>query len=114
MGFQKIGVSNRCGSHLRSSIHEAVDRASGWGSCYVRHIVFTVNQHEDFHDNTTDVLIQNHDRPQDDFTMHIPAHTNQTVPNILAEIHDYVEEQAYRQRDNGARYVRRMGRIGGA
>ncbi len=90
-----------------------VDRKSGWGSSYVRHIVFTVNQHEDWRDNTTDVLIQNHDRPQDDFTMHIPARTYLTLPGILAEMHDCMEEQAARERDNGAGYARRMALIGG-
>jgi len=90
-----------------------VDRTSGWGSSYVRHIVFTVNHHEDWRDNTTDVLIQNIKRPQDDFTMHIPARSGRDIPGILAEIHDYIEEQADRQRDNGAGSARRMALIGG-
>ncbi len=85
-----------------------VDRTSSWGSSYVRHIVFTVNQHEDWRDNTTDVLIQNIYRPQDDFTMHIPARPGRDFPGILAEIHDHIEEQASRQRDNGAGNACRM------
>ncbi len=86
-----------------------VESRSGPPSRYVRTITFTVNHHEHFRDDTVDVLVENLNRPQDDFGF--TAEHRQPLSGVLGEIHGYIEEQERRANEDGESVAQRSDRI---